>query len=166
MITKDAMEQASLVSAIQKQTHRQYSLSCMPQQTNQLSRESIEMRPILTDDEILAVLGEDKDNDPELCSDVLEDARAVIAAYEAKLREQEPVAWRKLLCFENGANEYKFSSVNVLKDGDPLYLHPAPIPEGYVLVPIEPTKEMISAMQSSGWMPGNYKAMLAAARSE
>lgn len=89
-----------------------------------------------------------------------------IAAYEAKLREQEPVAWRKLLCFENGANEYKFSSVNVLKDGDPLYLHPAPIPEGYVLVPIEPTKEMISAMQSSGWMPGNYKAMLAAARSE
>lgn len=37
------------------------------------------------------------------------------------------------------------------------------IPEGYVLVPKEPTEKMLTAMSSSGWLTGNYKAMLTAA---
>lgn len=34
---------------------------------------------------------------------------------------------------------------------------------GWVMVPVEPTTEMLAAMQSSGWLPGCYRAMLAAA---
>lgn len=34
--------------------------------------------------------------------------------------------------------------------------------EGWVLVPVEPTQAMMDAMQSGAWMPGNYRAMLAA----
>ena len=65
-------------------------------------------------------------------------ARAVIAAYEAKLREQEPVA----IVDEAGVIivcSYSY------KPGDKLFKHPAPIPEGYVLVPIEPTEAMLCA---------------------
>ena len=40
---------------------------------------------------------------------------------------------------------------------------PAAVPPGYAVVPIEPTQEMLTAMQSSGWMVGNYRAMIAAA---
>ena len=40
------------------------------------------------------------------------------------------------------------------------------VPTGYVLVPVEPTQAMIDAMQSSGWMPANYRAMIAAAQGE
>ena len=40
------------------------------------------------------------------------------------------------------------------------------VPPGYVLVPVEPTQTMIDAMQSSGWMPANYRAMIAAAQGE
>lgn len=39
----------------------------------------------------------------------------------------------------------------------------AAAPPGWVLVPEEPTQVMLDAMQSGGWMPGNYRAMLAAA---
>ncbi|HDU2944910.1 MULTISPECIES: hypothetical protein [Klebsiella pneumoniae complex] len=59
--------------------------------------------------------------------------------------------------------------------GTQLYLHAQPepvVPDGYVMVPVEPTKEMIDA----GWLhymatknpssKGTYKAMLAAAPRE
>lgn len=36
-------------------------------------------------------------------------------------------------------------------------------PEGWKLVPVEPTQVMMDAMQLSGWLPGCYRAMLAAA---
>ena len=39
----------------------------------------------------------------------------------------------------------------------------APEPKGFKLLPEEPTAEMLAAMQSSGWLPGCYRAMLAAA---
>ena len=35
--------------------------------------------------------------------------------------------------------------------------------EGWRLVPVEPTQEMIDAMRSSVWLPACYRAMLAAA---
>ena len=56
-------------------------------------------------------------------------ARAVIAAYEVKLREQEPDYW---------ANPDSINHVQMLvnsyqvKGYVPLYLHPAPIPEGWI----------------------------------
>ena len=52
--------------------------------------------------------------------------------------------------------------------GSSIYLHPAilqpaAVPDGWKLVPVEPTEDMIDAMKSSAWMPGNYRAMLSAA---
>ena len=60
--------------------------------------------------------------------------------------------------------------VHVMKLGK-AEAHAAPqqaeaVPPGYVLVPVEPTQAMIDAMQSSGWMLANYRAMLAAAQGE
>lgn len=45
------------------------------------------------------------------------------------------------------------------------WLQPAPATQqaGWRLVPIEPTQAMLDAMQSGGWMVGNYRDMLAAA---
>lgn len=85
-----------------------------------------------------------------------EEHAAELAALKAemnKLSEQGPVAWNQA--------------------GKPLYLHPAPsVPEGYQLVPIEPTKAMMWALYGH-WVGhltqldyGYYKAMLSAARSE
>ncbi len=71
-------------------------------------------------------------------------------------QDQEPVAW-----------------IGLPGKGTPLYAAPpapaaappapAAVPPGYALVPVEPTDEMLAAMQSSGWMVGNYRAMIAAA---
>lgn len=38
------------------------------------------------------------------------------------------------------------------------------VPDGFVLVPKEPTPEMLQAMVSSAWLPGCYRAMLAASQ--
>lgn len=48
-----------------------------------------------------------------------------------------------------------YTCIPVFKNGTPdpgtkLYTHPAPIPEGWQLVPIEPTKKMIDAACQSG----------------
>ena len=49
----------------------------------------------------------------------------------------------------------------------PLYTHPAPsVPEGYQLVPIEPTEAMQEAWDGESSLMGTWNAMLAAARSE
>ena len=49
----------------------------------------------------------------------------------------------------------------------PLYTHPAPsVPEGYQLVPIEPTDAMREAWDGESSLMGTWNAMLAAARSE
>ena len=59
--------------------------------------------------------------------------------------------------------------------GDKLFTHPAPVPAGWRLVPVEPTPEMISAMyqclttnieNNSNDLYDSYKAMLAAAPKE
>lgn len=69
-------------------------------------------------------------------------------ALEAELAQStEPVAWRKLrsdgitwaLLHQNVGWKEPYNL-------EPLYLHPAmTVPEGYALVPIEPTKEMLLA---------------------
>lgn len=118
-------------------------------------------------------------------------ARAVIAAYEAKLREQEPVLWRykhadeQIWTIAEPRNFYANTvedTVNDIKHYiskgyayilQPLFEHPASIPEGWQLVPIEPTTEMIIAGNDGFHSPdmrrhtvsGCYKAMLAVVRS-
>ncbi len=87
----------------------------------------------------------------------------------------EPVAWR----YELKAGEYTFAEKRYLNETyalRPTAIHTADqlveayeagkrdaIPEGYVLVPKEPTEKMLTAMSSSGWLTGNYKAMLTSA---
>ncbi len=92
-------------------------------------------------------------------------ARAIEQAILNKLSAQEPVAWfdEKLGCFD----EKHFDQLY------PLYLHPAPnVPEGYVLVPVEPSVDQIVDGQDAGSIENSkrvvriYKAMLAASRSE
>ena len=96
-------------------------------------------------------------------------ARAIEQAILNKLSAQEPFGY-----YENGR-------WSIVTDGGPdkwrarkeytgpLYLHPAPsVPEGYQLVPIEPTEVMIAAGRQLGDVSYGdiYKAMLSAARSE
>ena len=100
--------------------------------------------------------------------------RAVIAAYEVKLREQEPVAWItsdglvKLL-----TTIACWTLVQKSEDAGfdtPLYTNPAPIPEGYALVPLKPNEAMLHHMMgcithSADTRRNHYKMLLAAARS-
>lgn len=92
------------------------------------------------------------------------------AALEWARSQQKPVAW-----FEEsaGGNWFLAYSKNPSAKQEPLYAHPAPIPEGYVLVPKEPTPEMIEAFNKVPEMAYNpaskyrtihtWQAMLAAA---
>jgi len=118
------------------------------------------MIQILTDEEVLQSIGNTAD-----IGGSVRIARTIEQAILNKLSEQYPVAWfdEKLGCFD----EKHFDQLK------PLYLHPAPsVPEGYQLVPIEPTKAMMWALYGH-WVGqlthldyGYYKAMLSAARSE
>ena len=106
-------------------------------------------------------------------------ARAIEAKIEAKLREQEQIPVIDLkhtaydyLCRaalkskwipeEYMANDWLYDCAQYLEEG-----HPAPIPEGWQLVPIEPTDKMwFAGVVIKGDMAASYKAMLAAARGE
>ena len=98
-------------------------------------------------------------------------AEALRAAIE-QTEKAEPVAWQHRQRGPAEENWQEWRTVGHMPQGPesrtfqmrPLYTHPAPVPAGWQLVPVEPTKAMLSA----GW--GNdhlyadlYKAMLAAA---
>ena len=80
--------------------------------------------------------------------------------------EQEPVA--KVYRYGSNSNGepwhgiHWFNAAIDAPDGTLLYLHPAPIPEGWQLVPKEPTINMLNALYYSERSKG-YAAMLAAA---
>ena len=79
--------------------------------------------------------------DDEIASPVMYALREALAK-----PEQEPVAYRTV----NNVGAYVYHSADRLPNeyglrGEALYLHPAPIPEGWQLVPKEPTKEMYEA---------------------
>lgn len=88
----------------------------------------------------------------------------------AEVEGQEPVAWLIEEC--DSAQWLSFDKR--CKYAQPLYTHPAPakVPEGYALVPIEPTEAMMDAaaevffnLESSQWddvLLGAYEAMLEA----
>jgi hypothetical protein len=73
--------------------------------------------------------------------------RAWQASLEWAAKGQEPVAWYTQ--WENGEWSV-YDKPNYGVKSFPLYLHPAPIREGWKWVPIEPTEEMLNAGRWSG----------------
>ena len=95
----------------------------------------------------------------------------LLAAIE-EIEKAKPVAWR-IKQFNEDGEMCGWIYHQIRNEGQPIYTHPAPtIPEGWQLVPKEPTDEMNNTGQlatESWWAHmGNrnvhiYKAMLAAA---
>ena len=99
----------------------------------------------LSDEEILQVVGNRAD-----IGDAVRIARAIEAKIETKLREQEPFGyyWNFKDMEEGIITGQHFVEGEAEEQGYiPLFEHPAPIPEGYQLVPIEPTEAMVHAGQ-------------------
>ncbi|PWD66546.1 hypothetical protein [Pectobacterium parmentieri] len=94
----------------------------------------------------------------------------------AELRKQEPVAWR---CMRNGPNAYVVTLSKTVADewnskgfpnvplySRPLSSQPYTVPDGWALVPIEPTEAMLILLGMTGsfdFMIEKYGNMLAAA---
>lgn len=91
---------------------------------------------------------------------------ALLAEHDAQPERGEPVAWRTIYSTGEGTHSHEYNETG---DGEPLYLvaQQAAVPPGYVLVPIEPTKQMyIAGLDADGTVFGIYKAMIAAAPGE
>ena len=127
------------------------------------------MNQILTDEEVSVITGIGFEAT----------GRAIEQAVLNKLSGQKPVCYGNQTALDNMLDD-RVAEVAGVRDGwrkTPLYLHPAPsAPEGYVMVPVEPTEAMIYAGREAdrGWQYSNseenglaviYKAMLSA-RSE
>ena len=147
------------------------------------------MNKILTDEEITLIIrecarGSAINRDGSTSHRI---ARAIEQAVLNKLGEQEPVAWlhqtrtssdvitdgvkmfllRQYERWEFHSSMQRPSVCKAENYTKPLYLHPAPsVPEGYQLVPIEPTEAMQEAWDGESSLMGTWNAMLAAARSE
>ena len=96
-----------------------------------------------------------------------EKERDALRAELDALKSQEPVAWLIDWADEPDLGHY-FSESAVDEDSGrsrPLFLHPVPasVPEGWQLVPIEPTQEMLDATSWPNCAGTDYKKMLAAA---
>ncbi len=74
-----------------------------------------------------------------------------------EMEKAEPVAW---MSKDGSASQFAHPWV---VDPKPLYTHPVPIPEGWQLVPVEPTQEMLDAGLIGD---ARYARMLAAAPKE
>lgn len=94
-------------------------------------------------------------------------ARMALAAMDSEPDCKE----RKLFCSTDTARMRKVISVSAGTEDAPLYRHaqPAPVvPDGYVMVPKEPTEEMLQASyrEAAVYSPTAYRAMIAAAPQE
>ena len=138
------------------------------------------MNTILTDDELPPLQPQDHP-EPHSFAWTEQEMRAirardrlVEAAVLAKLREQEPVAYG--MPDTQLGRKHRLMMVRLDKGQDgctlPLYAAPLPavvqVPDGWKLVPVEPTPEMLKAAKDSTWIGGHYsfmayRAMLAAA---
>ncbi len=95
---------------------------------------------------------------------------AELEAENAELRKDaEPVAWMA----ESGSTVLPDENTNPTYYNTPLYLRPAPIPPGMVLVPKEPTEAMVEAgCNAIQWYEKEhtarytYRAMIAAAQGD
>ena len=120
--------------------------------------------------------------DAARCTAAFETIRAAEIALRAAIAEQEkcePVAWTTMPEAEdwNFVSGTKNPNGKMVGEWHPLYTHPAPVPAGWQLVPVEPTEAMIRASHglasvvsySNGqhaYIPIAYKAMIAAAPKE
>ena len=138
------------------------------------------MNQILTDEEITLIIrecarGSAINRDGSTSHRI---ARAIEQAILNKLSEQKPVAevvWYDpvLSATTDKAGKIIDASMSFIDTADlgtKLYAvppQPAPsVPEGYQLVPIEPTEAMQEAWDGESSLMGTWNAMLAAARSE
>lgn len=104
---------------------------------------------------------------PRSDTPVITNLRAAIEQAE----KVEPVAWRLYKGGELYALRHKKDDRGAYYTWEPLYTHPAPIPEGWQLVPVEPTPEMLAASWETDLKATDintvrkelYQAMLAAA---
>lgn len=99
--------------------------------------------------------------------DIAEAIRMALAAMDSEPDCKE----RKLFCSTETARMRKVISVSAGTEDAPLYRHaqPAPVvPDGYVMVPKEPTEEMLQASyrEAAVYSPTAYRAMIAAAPQE
>jgi hypothetical protein len=86
-----------------------------------------------------------------------------------QMMQAKPVAW--IVEFENREQELHFNNTkeSLGESQRPLYTHPVPqaVPASFVLVPVEPTPEMVYAAEhgrfQGGSIEGYYLNMLAAA---
>jgi hypothetical protein len=105
-----------------------------------------------------------------------DNAITVLRAAIAEQEKCEPVAWTTMPEAEdwNFVSGTKNPNGKMVGEWHPLYTHPAPVPAGWQLVPVEPTEAMIRASHglasvvsySNGhhaYIPIAYKAMIAAA---
>lgn len=98
-----------------------------------------------------------------------DDLIEVLDAKLTALKQQEPVAvvQRSILLGNNTILQYE-GVEHLLKIGSELYLAAGaqPVPEGYQLVPIEPTEAILQATFLNGRksLHGAYRAMLEAAK--
>lgn len=98
-------------------------------------------------------------------------ARAIDAAVREEMAQgQEPVAWLDLTRFSRAAMTYA-SSFKVSYRQTPLYAAPV-IPDGMVMVPREPSDQMIHAAKRNGAegsdeeIASDYRAMIVAAEKQ
>ena len=124
------------------------------------------MNPILTDEELITIADDEQFWDNHFgyqeC-DAYALAKAIEQAVLNKLSEQKPVCY----AFKNYGKWSVVAEAVTDPTVIPLYLHPAPsVPEGYQLVPIEPTEAMQEAWDGESSLMGTWNAMLAAARSK
>ena len=101
----------------------------------------------------------------------LRDAITALRTALEAAEKSEPVAWVAPIAIEVSSGKCSASAWSGVKTNShtiPLYTHPAPaIPDGWCLMPKEPTEEMIDAADESLFygkaLSELYKAMLAAA---
>ena len=112
-----------------------------------------------------------------MCKDPVGFAAKVNAAW---LAQQEPVAWisnESIYRLKHGGNSKGTVPVHLMRSGVskiPLFLAPPPaVPEGYILVPKEPSEEMcaegclkVGALYGHHGARSMYQAMVAAAQWE
>lgn len=122
---------------------------------------------------------------------VARDAEIALRVAIEQMAKAEPVAWMHEIDCANwqGASElrtmysahktpvlYEGRTINEIISSVPLYTHPSQPPEGWQLVPVEPTKAMLEVWKNWGGPEERnyvvvkrrelYKAMLAAAPKE
>ena len=95
----------------------------------------------------------------------IQDGERVITALRIAIEQAEkaePVAWVPQFSWMRSIDAVACKTKRSFDD-IPLYTHPVPIPAGWQLVPVDPTKEMLQEGRWYVLTSETYKAMLAAA---